>query len=47
MVVYIIILNILAAPEERFCLEKYGDAYRNYLNRTPRWLGIPKSGKGG
>ena len=47
MVVYITILNILAAPEERFCLEKYGDAYRDYLNRTPRWLGIPKSGKGG
>ncbi len=29
--------------EERFCLEKYGDAYREYMNRTPRWIGIPKS----
>jgi len=32
-------------PEERFCLEKYGNAYRKYMNRTPRWIGIPKSEK--
>ena len=32
-----------ARVEERYCLEKYGDAYRNYMERTPRWLGIPKS----
>jgi protein-S-isoprenylcysteine O-methyltransferase Ste14 len=31
--------------EERFCLEKYGDAYREYMNRTPRWIGFPKSKK--
>jgi protein-S-isoprenylcysteine O-methyltransferase Ste14 len=29
--------------EERTCLEKYGDAYREYMERTPRWIGIPKS----
>ena len=29
--------------EERHCLKFYGDAYREYMNRTPRWLGIPKS----
>jgi len=29
--------------EERLCLEKYGDDYREYMKRTPRWLGIPKS----
>jgi protein-S-isoprenylcysteine O-methyltransferase Ste14 len=40
-----LILSILTTPaEERFCLEKYGDAYREYMNRTPRWIGIPKSG---
>ena len=33
----------LAAAEERGCLEVYGDEYRQYLNRTPRWIGIPKS----
>jgi protein-S-isoprenylcysteine O-methyltransferase Ste14 len=32
-------------PEERFCLEKYGDTYRKYLTRTPRWIGIPTSRK--
>ena len=37
------ILAILCAPaEERYCLEKYGDTYRKYVNRTPRWIGIPK-----
>jgi protein-S-isoprenylcysteine O-methyltransferase Ste14 len=34
---------MLMAPEERFCLDKYGDAYRDYMNKTPRWIGIPKS----
>jgi len=34
---------ILVIPEERFCLEEYGDAYREYMNKTPRWIGIPKS----
>jgi len=29
--------------EERLCLETYGDSYREYMNRTPRWIGIPKS----
>jgi protein-S-isoprenylcysteine O-methyltransferase Ste14 len=32
-----------AGFEERFCLEKYGDAYREYMNKTPKYLGIPKS----
>ena len=33
-----------AGFEERLCLDKYGDAYRDYMDRTPRWLGLPKSG---
>jgi protein-S-isoprenylcysteine O-methyltransferase Ste14 len=32
-----------AGSEERICLEKYGDAYREYMERTPRWIGLPKS----
>ena len=31
--------------EEEQCLEKYGDAYREYMDRTPRWIGKPKSEK--
>ena len=34
---------MLMPLEERYCLEKYGGAYRAYMNRTPRWIGIPKS----
>jgi protein-S-isoprenylcysteine O-methyltransferase Ste14 len=34
---------ILANPEELDCLKKYGDSYRRYMNRTPRWIGLPKS----
>jgi len=36
-------VNLSVADEERYCLEKYGDAYREYMKRTPRWIGIPKS----
>jgi len=28
--------------EERYCCEKFGDAYREYMNRTSRWVSIPK-----
>lgn len=37
---------MLAVSEERYCLKKYGGAYRQYMERTPMWLGIPKSGSG-
>ena len=43
--VFIVLYDILIAPEERWCLEKYGDTYREYMNRTPKWIGIPKSEK--
>ena len=36
-------IRIAAVGEERYCLEKYGDAYREYIDKTPRWLGLPKS----
>ena len=39
---FIIMHCITAIPEERHDLERYGDAYKNYAHRTPRWLGIPK-----
>jgi protein-S-isoprenylcysteine O-methyltransferase Ste14 len=29
--------------EEAQCLGHYGDSYREYINRTPRWIGIPKA----
>ncbi len=34
-----------AIPEERVCLEVYSNAYGEYMKRTPRWMGMPKSRK--
>jgi len=31
-----------ANDEERYCLEKYGNTYREYMKGTPRWIGIPR-----
>jgi protein-S-isoprenylcysteine O-methyltransferase Ste14 len=44
-VVLLILLNAILSAEERYCLETYGDAYRKYMSRTPRWIGIPKPEK--
>ena len=41
-VVQLVSISIAAVGEERYCLERYGDAYREYLDTTPRWIGIPK-----
>jgi len=43
--IWIVLYDILIAPEERWCLEKYGGAYKEYMNRTPRWIGTPKTRK--
>jgi protein-S-isoprenylcysteine O-methyltransferase Ste14 len=32
-----------AIQEEGYCLKKYGAAYREYMDKTPRWIGIPKT----
>ncbi len=44
-VIWLIIVDTGVVAEERLCLETYGDSYREYMNRTPRWIGIPKSEK--
>jgi hypothetical protein len=44
--ILLIAASFYFAPiEERSCLENYGDAYREYTNRTPRYIGMPKSGR--
>ena len=41
LVILIMVLQYLCvASEERWCLEEYGDVYRAYMKRTPRWIGI-------
>jgi protein-S-isoprenylcysteine O-methyltransferase Ste14 len=44
-IVIITLMNMKVVSEEHFCLKKFGNAYREYMNRTPRWIGIPKSQK--
>ena len=41
-IIWAVLVNISATGEERYCLDKYGDTYRDYMNSTPRWIGIPR-----
>jgi protein-S-isoprenylcysteine O-methyltransferase Ste14 len=43
-ILWIVLFQIVLPSEERFLLEKYGDSYREYMNKTPKWIGFPKSG---
>lgn len=42
-ILVLIVEHKLVTAEERICLKQYGDAYREYMNRTPRWIGIQES----
>jgi protein-S-isoprenylcysteine O-methyltransferase Ste14 len=42
---FLLLRYYVVAVEEPFLMEKYGDTYKEYMNRTPRWIGIPKSKK--
>jgi protein-S-isoprenylcysteine O-methyltransferase Ste14 len=42
VIIFLILANIVVNPEERYCKERYGNAYKEYLSKTPRWIGIPK-----
>jgi len=45
-VVWIISFHIaVVQSEEPSLIEKYGDAYKKYMDRSPRWIGLPKSRK--
>lgn len=41
--ILIVMTFFLIGIEERVTLDKLGDSYREYMNRTHRWVGIPKS----
>lgn len=41
--ILMVISYFLAAIEEGATAKKFGNAYIKYMNRTPRWIGIPKS----
>jgi len=40
--VFIVLLQLVVVSEERSCVHKYGNAYQEYMNHIPRWIGIPK-----
>ena len=42
-IVFVVGCVVFVNIEEQGCLQKYGDTYREYMNRTPRWIGMPKS----
>lgn len=42
-VVWIVSWHFGVVEEERILLEKYGEAYRQYMDRTPKWIGFPKT----
>ena len=44
-VAYMVLSMISSVSEERFLVKKYSDSYREYMKRTPRWIGVPKSGE--
>jgi protein-S-isoprenylcysteine O-methyltransferase Ste14 len=35
----------LSPFEEAMTLEHYGKTYKKYMERTPKWIGFPKSKK--
>ena len=45
LAIVIVCFAIYVVAEERGCCDRFGDSYREYLDRTPRWLGVPKTGK--
>ena len=44
--VFFIIITFYMSPfEEKITLDHYGESYMDYMERTPRWIGLPKSPK--
>lgn len=44
-VLYVIVSHLYVLNEEKVNIEKFGQEYQDYMNRIPRYIGIPKSGK--
>jgi len=42
-IVQLVSISVAAVEEELYCVEKYGDVYCQYMNSTPKWIGIPES----
>ena len=42
-VALIVLLHFQVLSEENYLLKKYGNAYREYMKRVPRWIGVHKT----
>jgi protein-S-isoprenylcysteine O-methyltransferase Ste14 len=40
--VWIVSWHFGIIEEESMLLEKYGESYQQYMDRTPRWIGLPR-----
>jgi protein-S-isoprenylcysteine O-methyltransferase Ste14 len=43
--IWIVSWHLAVPAEERILISKYGSAYEEYMEATPRWIGWPRSGK--
>ena len=42
-VLWLVLIMLGVKDEEQYCLDKYDEVYREYILRTPRWIGTPKA----
>ena len=46
LTVFLIFITVYLSPyEEAITLQHYGDPYKEYLEKTPRWIGFPREKK--
>lgn len=43
-VLWQVLWYLVVPAEEGFLVERYGESYREYMRRTPRWIGRPGTG---
>lgn len=43
--VFLVPMSILVVLDESTCPRKHRNAYPEYMNKAPRWLGMPRSRK--
>jgi protein-S-isoprenylcysteine O-methyltransferase Ste14 len=42
IILFFAAVSMLAPREERLCIKRYGDSYKWYMDKTSRWIGLPK-----
>ncbi len=42
-IIFTILTYFLILSEEEYCCKKYKNKFNDYMSKTPRWIGFPKS----